>query len=375
MKWRTFTDQDEAERFLALCEGVHAGEASTRPDLLADGVSVGSVTTAEYSALYTDSTDWAVPVTPQVEDADGVSYRQYRGSAKCWLAEAIDATTDQEASQGSYTTVVSYTNPWSDSKHSADNPMKVIIVAGQSNARGDTDGTEATALSNAGIASRLEAPETGQLEGTETPVNSASELGRQYAVGDASNMGPEQALADHIINNDSSSDYAVVRVAYGSTNLADDWDPDAVSGLQLYDALVAAIDRARTLWGVIEVELIVWVQGESDAGDAADAAAYEVNLGGFIDSLTSDVAEVTSSTPWYIVYLNDFWDPDAMEAVSRSEYATVRAAQEAVVAARSNVYGVSMDDNEELQSGDEIHYTGAGRVTMGQRVGTAHTGA
>lgn len=376
MKWRTFSDQDAAKRFIAAVFGVHAGAENFRTDLLADGITVGAVTTNKYSELYTNgASSWAVPITAPVESAEGDTYRVYRGSAKCWLAETIDVTTNQQSSRpGGYTSEVSYTDPWSNPTNCATTPLPVIIIAGQSNARGDSDGTESAALSNAGIPARLEAPETGQLEGTDTPINGTAELGRQYAVGDASNMGPEHALADHLLNN-GYSEIGVIRVAYGSTNLAEDWDPDAVSGLQLYAALVNAIDRARTLWGNIEVVLVAWVQGESDAGTEAHANAYQTNLGNFIDSLTTDVDEVSSTTPWYIVYLNDYWDPLASNPVSRTYYSTVRSAQEAVVAARSNVYGVSMDDNEELQSGDEIHYTGAGRVTMGQRVGSAFTGA
>lgn len=378
MKHRTFGTQADAELAIALWQGVHNGDRVSRASGFAEGVSIPSApATVKYSELYTGGSpgSYAVPVTDEVEAAHGQEYRILRDSAGCWKSFNIDAETDQQPDASGHTSIAASTNPWSSSTNE---PLPVVIFWGQSNALGNTTGGESAALSAAGIPNPLAAPETGQLTGTETPPNLTSILGRQWPIGasgaTAPNMGPLPALIHHLMEN-GYPQIAALRVAYGATNLAVDWNPTSTSGLQLFSALVAGWTRVLELWGANAYPLLVAsVQGESDAAVEAYAQAYGPGYVDFIDALVDAIPALTHEVPWYQVLLNDAWDPAAAGPVSRTYWSATRAGQEWVPTQRSQVTNVNQDDNDNVQVADEIHYDPAGYVQVGQAIGQAHTG-
>ena len=143
-------------------------------------------------------------------------------------------------------------------------------------------------------------------------------------------------------------------------------DPGALAEYQLslYHAMVTwasnALAAARQFEPDAESAGFFWMQGETDCISAPTANAYQTNFTKFIQKIRADFAN--TNLPFVFGRISD--------SAVMNYRAIVRAAQAAVDAADTNATMVSTDDLP-LNATDNIHYTDAGLMTLGQRFAQA----
>lgn len=102
--------------------------------------------------------------------------------------------------------------------------------------------------------------------------------------------GPEVEIAKRWLADNPTGNLWIVKDAKGSTGLAQDsgqldWSPASTG--EMFDHATAMIDAARanldgSPYQFARWDAAMWMQGETDATDPAKAAAYSVNLTGFL---------------------------------------------------------------------------------------------
>lgn len=154
----------------------------------------------------------------------------------------------------------------------------------------------------------------------------------------------------------------VVQFAEGGSSLAQDWAP--VAGFKRdYERLTwewtqaLASPLCPTNPGAART-VLVWIQGEEDAGNATFAANYQANWDTFIAAFRTHVGIPALKVVMVKLNVN----------CTATHTATVRTAQAAIAAADANVTLVDVDD---LPLWDGFHYAIANAETMGTRCGTA----
>ena len=96
--------------------------------------------------------------------------------------------------------------------------------------------------------------------------------------------GPEVAFAAEWLDHNAEGTLYLGKVAKGSTGLAQDegaldWSPESTG--ELFDQATRVSHDMRATLGVERLDGIAWMQGETDATDAAKASAYHDNLAEF----------------------------------------------------------------------------------------------
>lgn len=153
----------------------------------------------------------------------------------------------------------------------------------------------------------------------------------------------------------------IVKVAIGSTFLAAqdgalDWSPESTG--ELFDRTTAAVATAKSLTG-LDLSDVYFVQGQQDATTAATADAYGANLADFLDQARA--AWGTPATNFIIAEVSD---------TSGLPYATaVRSGEASAVA--QDPRAVLISDLGLTYQADDLHLTGAGEVTLGERMASA----
>jgi hypothetical protein len=186
------------------------------------------------------------------------------------------------------------------------NPHLVVVVAGQSNATGresyavdPTTGTDylAAPYANGADANDLITWEPWSvLQGngaTPVPLDSPQQL-PDGATTVTTIFGPEIGLARQLWT-DEDREVTIVKAAYVGADLAVDWSPSGTGPLPdgLFPAMVAKVksvmasDAASGQFDVLGS--FDWYQGESDAGNSADAKHYQAHLTKFIAAVRKDL--------------------------------------------------------------------------------------
>ncbi|MCF7808824.1 MAG: T9SS type A sorting domain-containing protein [Candidatus Marinimicrobia bacterium] len=173
-------------------------------------------------------------------------------------------------------------------------------------------------------------------------------------------FGPEYMLARAMATS-GINDLGVIKLAYGGTTLAQDWQKGNTSTEELYQLFLDQVGIATDslqIWG-IEYEFIgmAWMQGESDAAYSDMATNYETNLRQFLQDVRSDL-----NTPNLKVVLG--------EIANTGHYpysVDVRDAQAAVAISDPLVSLINTDD---LPIGpDNVHWGTQEIITLGTRMG------
>lgn len=157
-------------------------------------------------------------------------------------------------------------------------------------------------------------------------------------------------------------EHAIVKMAIGSSSLAVHWD--ATSGAYpagpadpLFTQFLDYCTSAETdLSGTI-AELI-WIQGETDAGNQAHANAYAANFAAFMTAFRAEF-------PGVPVTLN------RLHSGSGGTYNSVIRAQQSTIVA--TVPGVRIFNVDDLAL-DGAHFTSAAFITLGERFADAILG-
>ncbi len=241
----------------------------------------------------------------------------------------------------------------------------LILLAGQSNAGGSwTTGSFAggvigphATVDEWSCVSFDEDADTFRQSWSSAGIRQAHTIGQlgDYLGGVELQAGPDLVTAGYTP--------AVIKVSKGGTDLAQDWAPNGVAGVQLWRTWVDEIVRAVRAVDHDDhpylVPYVVWIQGEADGIDAAKAAAYQANLTALISATRTELS--APGLVWIIARC-------ANTQTLVTHRATIQAAQDAVDAGDSNVDLINCDDL--AVKVDNVHYTEASLVTLGSRVAT-----
>jgi hypothetical protein len=196
----------------------------------------------------------------------------------------------------------------------------------------------------------------------------AAELGSRF--------GPELTFGRRLAERAPDKRVAIIKYAKGGSGLGTDvgygdWDPDYAerSRLNQYDHALTTIRNALSeadIDGDGEPDTlvpagIVWMQGESDAGEPDVAAAYQANLERMmnllraalrVDDLPVVIGKITNSGMW--------GDTPMMEYID-----VVQRAQAAFVEADECAAYVTVTDEFSYPPDDPWHYTTDGFIRLG----------
>lgn len=169
----------------------------------------------------------------------------------------------------------------------------------------------------------------------------------------------------------SGEPVALVKISRGDTSLAVDWNSRADEGADMWNLWVAETTKALTeleRQGFrIELESILWLQGESDAIDEATANRYEFHLSNLVADMMAHLGAAydVSNTQFVTV------SPGPIDPNMYPHAEIVRLAQQRVMESLSNGHLVSTTD---LTLRDMVHFDPASNHTLGLRLADAvHT--
>ncbi len=185
---------------------------------------------------------------------------------------------------------------------------------------------------------------------------------------ETSGFGPEVTFGRNMADffgDDSDTMVAVIKYANGGTNLYSQWKAggtadtsgdgsEYVTFQNTVSAGLAAIEAAHPD-DLVEIAGMIWMQGETDAGSAATAAAYETNLTDFIADIR---ATYGSDLPFAIGQLSS-----GQTALNATNLEAVRTGQ-SNVAANDPLTALVATDTFSLKS-DHLHFDGAGQQALG----------
>lgn len=266
-------------------------------------------------------------------------------------------------------------------------PVRVFLVAGQSNANGS--GTDAAALAAA--------PEDAEIlfyyrtgappaDGTDASSGGAwthlqaqtDNPGNGNFLNPNGGFGPEIGIGRELYSN-LDTPLAVIKIAYNGTYLYSDWNAVDPAGFRLFPVLLAetrtALQALRDLGHEPWLSGIFWMQGESDAKSAATASpappqpqtadAYPAHLRALVSALRAEWG--SERIPVVIGRLAAI-DTTNPPGSSFRYWDSIRAGQEAV--AGRDWMGAWVD-TDDLTKSDWLHYDSAGMLTLGQRMAQA----
>jgi hypothetical protein len=240
--------------------------------------------------------------------------------------------------------------------------LRIVLVAGQSNADGRAVVTE---LPTSPV--NLQNPQNDvdlfyQVEG-----GSATLTTLRPGLTETSQFGPDILLGRRLADlhqSETGTRVVIIKYANGGTNLATQWKGggdatttgdgvDYVTFQQTVTQGLAALAAAYPL-ATLDLQSIVWLQGESDAVTGL-SAAYQANLTNFIADVR---ATYGSSLPFVIARLSS-----AQTALSTTHLNAVRAAQDAVAAVDPRT-AIFSTDSFGIKT-DNLHFNGSGQQSIG----------
>jgi hypothetical protein len=181
---------------------------------------------------------------------------------------------------------------------------------------------------------------------------------------------PELVAAIDLVDDHEETGLYVCGHSQGSTALATGWQPvdggaPGTNWRFARDLILAARSehpgdtgnhKTRRTW-------IIWIQGEEDAADEAQADAYEANLRDFFKAC---VRTFGSSTRIVMVKLHD--------DCTRTYRSTVRSAQDAIATEwAGRVFAIDPTPLGAID-GDGLHYSEALSLAVGQSIATTIAG-
>ena len=223
-------------------------------------------------------------------------------------------------------------------------PLKIYLIGGQSNG----DGRGSISALSPEMSAKIGIP-TYHRDGWKHLQPGLDHMSDQM-------HGVEISFGREMAELLPGENVAVIKYAYSSTDLANDWNPETGSHYETFMNTIEAALAALPEEYVPEIEGMLWIQGESDSTDLAEANAYETNLNDFIATLRTEL-----DSPDMAFVMSELAD------IPRWTYGdTVRAAEAAVAAGDSLTSLVAVDDLP--FNTDGYHYSSAGLITLGERM-------
>ncbi len=224
--------------------------------------------------------------------------------------------------------------------------IKLFIVSGQSNADGRG--------LNVDLISPYDQPQTNIQVWFDAAATDWVDLEPGLCYDSASQHGFELSLGKKL-HDTWGGDIRLIKYARGGTSMVSSWAP----GLSLYNTLVGVIEAAtNSLSGQdYSLEGFLWMQGEADAKTSSAANAYESNLTNLISSLREHF-----SAPNMRAIIGRIQDDIPLATYVYAN--TIRTAQVAV--GTNDVYANWVDTDTLALQGDDLHYTSAGYIDLGE---------
>jgi cysteine-rich repeat protein len=259
-------------------------------------------------------------------------------------------------------------------------PVQVVILAGQSNAVGY--GSDANLLPPA-----LYAPQTDvrfwfdegsffsipnpslRIDSGDAfvPLKFQSDPSGLTFAGPVDGFGSEIKLG-RLLADAFLADVAIVKFAVSGSSLAVDWNPATPGSFyhQMQNDVAGALAALAAAGDSGQVAAFFWMQGEADAQTGPAAAAYEANLTSFIAQVRADFG--SAALPFVLGRINVNIDTSCCFSFPFKD--AVRTAQANVAGA---VPGTVMVDTDDLPLiADNLHFTAAGQLALGERFANAY---
>ena len=234
---------------------------------------------------------------------------------------------------------------------------KVFLLGGQSNMAGHQTGLPTTSPYNTALP---------DIQFWNYANNGWIDL--QPGLGETTNdIGPEIGFGHTLADLFPDDDIYLIKHGASGTDLAVDWNPNGTGPqYNTFESRVNAALANLTGAGLApEIAGMIWMQGESDANNAAYGAAYEANLTNFINTVRSDFS--TPDMPFVVGRITD------LTSYGFPAVAEVRTAQETVPATVGNASWIDTDDIA-LNPAAPGHYSMSGQITLGTRFANEITG-
>lgn len=242
--------------------------------------------------------------------------------------------------------------------------VRIVLQAGQSNADGRAAVTD---LPTSPV--NLQSPQDDIDLFYRVAGGSAAMTTLRPGLSETSGFGPEIALGRRLADlwaGEAGTRVAIVKYANGGTNLAVQWKgggdattvgdgPEYVTFQQTVSQGLAALAAAYPA-ASLELQGMVWLQGESDAV-ASYASLYQANLAAFIADVR---ATYGAKLPFVIARLSS-----GQTALTASYLNQVRTAQDAVAAADPRTGLIATDDLG--LNGDNLHFNASAQQAIGAR--------
>lgn len=264
---------------------------------------------------------------------------------------------------------------------SAPRHLRIIVLAGQSNAEGyesyarASDGARllGTTTADASVAFTFRGDYTKDVSVPPVALDHPQVIqrtGRQV-------FGPEIGMARYLWTHDDHHHIAVVKVVHAASSLAS-WMP----GHRLLKALtkqVSSLERWEGAHGVTAtVAAIVWMQGETESLGTAAPTSYRAQLQRFLPELrlavgatrTTPVVVVETSTSAYVGLEEWTTDDKCVPTSCANLYAwntMVRAAQAAQASRAGHVFVV--DSATYPRASIQLHLNATGELELGSAIG------
>jgi len=239
--------------------------------------------------------------------------------------------------------------------------VRVILIGGQSNADGRAVVTDLPAT--------FQSPQSDVDFYYRTELTAGALTTLRPGLSETSQFGPEIILGSRMADiyaHESGTRVAIIKYANGGTNLHTQWKAggnatttgdgaEYVTFQQTVTAGRAAL-AAKYPAATLELDSMVWMQGESDVDAGTSAtSAYQANLTTFIADVR---ATYDSSLSFIIGRLSS-----SQTALNATGLAAVRAAQNAIAAADPRT-GIISTDGFSMKT-DNLHFSAAGQQSMG----------
>lgn len=161
-------------------------------------------------------------------------------------------------------------------------------------------------------------------------------------------FGPEISFAQKL-STDLDENIGIIKHALNGTNLDQQWSP--TDPHSLYAQLLAKVKAAQKTKNIRIVGML-WMQGETDAGDHDMAARYSKNLSNFIRAARSDFQNPE------MIFIAGRINPD------KTRFPFVDVVREAQMTCNEPHYAF-VDCDHLPKGGDNLHYNANGLVELG----------
>ena len=206
--------------------------------------------------------------------------------------------------------------------------VKVFLLAGQSNMEGRADGNTLTSEDRERL---RKAQDRVQLAFNFEPIRALDAVKPSPEIAEVYQrdliFGPELFFGIAMSEAWPTERLLLIKLTAGATSLHGAWNPDwredkaAAVGEEnepkLYSALTAHVNEVLSGYADDEYEIcaMLWVQGETDAGNETAAKAYGANLQNLVKSIRRDVGRDT--LPFLLFQVGDGEVVEGMKRTAR----------------------------------------------------------